>query len=94
MSTMPAALAQYIAVRRALGAKLREPAVRLREFVDLRSFLQFFPRRLSPSKKGLVTANLLDLQRRNERSYVRTCGVHRLRTYDEPFVTLAFVVMS
>jgi hypothetical protein len=34
MSTMPAALAQYIAVRRALGAKLREPAVRLREFVD------------------------------------------------------------
>jgi site-specific recombinase XerD len=34
MSTMPEALAQYIAVRRALGAKLREPAVRLREFVD------------------------------------------------------------
>ncbi|MGC0776192.1 MAG: tyrosine-type recombinase/integrase [Candidatus Acidiferrum sp.] len=34
MSTMPEALAQYIAVRRALGAKLREPAVRLSEFVD------------------------------------------------------------
>lgn len=34
MSTMPEALAQYIAVRRALGAKLSEPAVRLNEFVD------------------------------------------------------------
>jgi len=34
MNTMPEALAQYIAVRRALGAKLREPAVRLGEFVD------------------------------------------------------------
>jgi integrase len=34
MSTMPKVLAQYIAVRRALGAKLREPAVRLGEFVD------------------------------------------------------------
>jgi integrase len=34
MSTMLEALAQYIALRRALGAKLREPAVRLREFVD------------------------------------------------------------
>lgn len=34
MSTMPEALEQYIAVRRALGAKLREPAVRLSEFVD------------------------------------------------------------
>jgi hypothetical protein len=34
MITIPEALAQYIAVRRALGAKLREPAVRLGEFVD------------------------------------------------------------
>ena len=34
MSTIPEALAQYIAVRRALGAKLSEPAVRLSEFVD------------------------------------------------------------
>jgi integrase len=32
--TIPEALAQYIAVRRALGAKLRQPAVRLGEFVD------------------------------------------------------------
>ncbi len=34
MSTMHQALAQYIAMRRALGAKLREPAVRLRQFVE------------------------------------------------------------
>ena len=33
MSTMPDALNQYLAVRRALGARLSEPAVRLREFV-------------------------------------------------------------
>ena len=37
MSPMREVLAQYIAVRRALGAKLREPAVRLGHFVD---FLQ------------------------------------------------------
>lgn len=37
MSTMREVLAQYIVLRRALGAKLREPAVRLSEFVD---FLQ------------------------------------------------------
>jgi hypothetical protein len=34
MGTMRDDLAQYIAVRRALGAKLRESAVRLDEFVD------------------------------------------------------------
>ena len=34
MSTMSDALAQYLAVRRALGAKLSEPAVRLSHFVD------------------------------------------------------------
>ena len=33
MSTVPEALAQYLAVRRALGAKLREPAVRLNHFI-------------------------------------------------------------
>ena len=34
MSTMSEMLAQYIAMRRALGAKLREPAVRLSQFVE------------------------------------------------------------
>jgi hypothetical protein len=34
MSTMHEALAQYIGMRRALGAKLREPAVRLSQFVE------------------------------------------------------------
>jgi integrase len=34
MSTMHEVLAQYIGMRRALGAKLREPAVRLSQFVD------------------------------------------------------------
>jgi len=34
MSTMPEMLAQYIAMRIALGAKLREPAVRLSQFVE------------------------------------------------------------
>jgi len=33
MRTMRKALAEYVAVRRALGAQLREPAVTLRQFV-------------------------------------------------------------
>ena len=34
MTTMGKALIEYVAVRRALGAQLREPAVTLRRFVE------------------------------------------------------------